>query len=363
MNLLTGDGQHRLGGDSLWSLTKDVRRLAFVGLAKNTGKTVALGQLLCELDQQQVCVGVTSVGRDGEQHDVIDVRIEKPLVRLRAGSLVCTTEGLLRDSALPYELVEDVGIRTALGSVLIARLCADGAVEVAGPSGAQDIRMVSETMLAAGAQQVLVDGAIDRRAASSPAVSDGLVLSTGAVLDPDIERVVAQTREAVDLVRLPEVDDELIYQQAIAHLDSVLIDSGGRALALAHRFALSATEEDIAKLMRQNPDARGIVVRGALCENFLEGLVRGARGRHLEVVVADSTKVFLSSRSCESYRRHGISIAVLRPIRLLAITVNPLAPHSHSLDSVHLRSMLESEIPDIPVLDVLDAMPRLGLLA
>ena len=32
-----------------------------------------------------------------------------------------------------------------------------------------------------GAEQVLIDGAIDRRAASSPAVADGLVMATGAV--------------------------------------------------------------------------------------------------------------------------------------------------------------------------------------
>ncbi len=43
-------------------------------------------------------------------------------------------------------------------------------------------------MFGLGAEQVLIDGAIDRRAASSPAVADGLVMATGAVLNEDIDR-------------------------------------------------------------------------------------------------------------------------------------------------------------------------------
>jgi hypothetical protein len=87
------------------------------------------------------------------------------------------------------------------------------------------------------------------------------------------------------------------------------------------------------------------------------------RGEKIELVVTDSTKVFISNRSSEFYRRLGLTITVLRPMRLLAITVNPLAPHSHSLDSFHLRSMIEREIPDIPVLDVLESVRQLQLVA
>ena len=191
----------------LSELTASTRRLALVGLAKNTGKTEALAALLRELEAAGRRVGVTSVGRDGEERDVIDSRIEKPRVRLPAGSLVATTDGLLRASGIPHELLEDPGMRTPLGRVLIARLQGAGAIEVAGPSAAADVRAVSDAMLAHGAEQVLIDGAIDRRAASSPDVADGLIMSTGAVLDRDIAEVVSQTRDAVELVRLPSVED------------------------------------------------------------------------------------------------------------------------------------------------------------
>ena len=172
----------------LSELTSSSRRLALVGLAKNTGKTETLTVLLRELERAGRVVGVTSVGRDGEEHDVIDARIAKPLVRLRAGSLVASTDELLRASALAYEQLERTDVRTPLGRVLIARVSEPGAVEVAGPSAAAQVREVSDAMLAHGAEQVLIDGAIDRRAASSPEVSDGLVMATGAVLSRSSRR-------------------------------------------------------------------------------------------------------------------------------------------------------------------------------
>ncbi len=55
------------------------------------------------------------------------------------------------------------------------------------------LRAVGDAMLLLGAEQVLLDGAIDRRAASSPAVADGLVMATGAILSEDIEDVVRAT--------------------------------------------------------------------------------------------------------------------------------------------------------------------------
>ena len=55
----------------------------------------------------------------------------------------------------------------------------------------------------------------------------------------------------------------------------------------------------------------------------------------------------------------GVRLRTLRPIALLALTVNPVAPQSHRFDSERLRALLRTEIPDVPVLDVLGpAYPR-----
>ena len=235
----------------LSDLIAPTRRLALVGLAKNTGKTETLAAILRELAERKTCVGVTSIGRDGEQHDVIDARIDKPRIVLQAGSLVASTDALVRASGLAHERLAQTGVRTPLGEVVIARLAERGAVEVAGPSAAEDLREVSEAMLAFGAEQVLIDGSIDRRAASSPAVADGLVIATGAVLSEDIEEVVAATRDAVDLVRLP------------APATARRRERWERASStLERRLVLNAEPAQIAALLREHPEREHVPRRG-----------------------------------------------------------------------------------------------------
>ncbi len=346
----------------LSELTASTTRLALVGLAKNTGKTVALNALLGELESEGRLVGVTSVGRDGEEHDVIDARIDKPLVRLPAGSIVATTDSLLRASGLPHELLEDTGVRTPLGRVLIARLRGAGAIEIAGPSGATDVRAAADAMLAHGAEQVLIDGAVDRRAASSPEVADGLLISTGAILAAELSAVVAQTVDAVDLVRLAPVDQSTHGKRIRALAGDLRADTSvlgseddEQPVELPPRFVLTGEGEQIEQLLDANPTARWLIVAGALPDRFLADLTHAAhrRRRQLTLVVADSTRVFLAKRGPAWYRRQGIRIEVIRPIKLQAITVNPVAPQSHRFDSAQLRAALAAEISEVPIFDVL----------
>jgi hypothetical protein len=335
----------------LADLLAPARTLALVGLAKNTGKTETLAALLRELAAAGTSVGVTSVGRDGEERDVIDERIAKPRVSLVPGSLVATTGALLRASGLAHERLERTGMRTPLGEVVIGRALAQGSVEVAGPSAADDVAAVSERMRELGAERVLIDGAIDRRAASSPAIAEGLVLATGAVLDRDIERVVALTREAVELVRLPAAEG--VAEQAGADGRG---QGGEQTVELARNLVLGADPAMIGALLREHPRANTLLVRGALSESFLEGLLaaRGERaGRELQIVVSNPTHVFLSRRGPSWYGAQGIALRALHTIDLRAITVNPVAPESHRLDSRRLRELLAQAIADVPILDVM----------
>jgi len=234
----------------------------------------------------------------------------------------------------------------------VARLSEAGTVEVAGPSAAADVRAVSDAMLELGAEQVLIDGAIDRRAASSPAVADGLLMATGAVLGKDIAQVVARTADAVDLVRLRRA-----AEQASSGGAGEAPRAGGESVQAERRLVLNAEPVEIAALLSEHPRAGTLIVDGALSERFLEGLLAARReraGRQLRIIVADPTKVFLSRRGPRWYARQGLAIEVRHTIELMAITVNPLAPQSHRFDSLELRELIEAAVSEVPVLDVLD---------
>jgi hypothetical protein len=181
--------------------------------------------------------------------------------------------------------------------------------------------------------------------------------------------VVLQTRDAVDLVRLPNADDGSPAGRRLRELTqgakgcttieasraSMLVDEDLEAVALPPRFVLTSDAEEISQALDANPAARWLTVPGAVPDRFLRSLVHPVhhRRRELVVVVGDPTKVFLWKRGPEWYRRQGVHLQTLNDIRLEALTVNPIAPQSHRFDSAALCALLRETIPELPVFDVL----------
>ena len=327
-------------------------RVALVGLAKNTGKTVALGAILSELEARGETIGVTSIGRDGESFDALDVAIAKPPIRLPAMALVATTDRLLERSGVRAEVPVRTGHRTPLGRVVVARLLERGAVEVAGPVAAQDVGAVVETMRRLGAERVLVDGSIDRRAGASPRLCDGVVMATGAVLSAELDQVAHRTRAAAELLTLAAVADASLHARAAALRTSALLLDDGEATPLDPALVHDRVE-GIVPLLRGREDVRAVVVRGALCEPLLDCIGRARRGASLTVIADDATRAFLGRGTCARHRARGIELAVLDAIPLLAVTTNPVAPLRHRFDAHELRARIAQELPGVPVLDVL----------
>jgi len=327
-------------------------RVALVGLAKNTGKTVTLGAILAELEARGETIGVTSIGRDGEATDAIDEAIAKPPIRLPAMGLVATTEPLLERSGVRAEVPVRTEHRTPLGRVVVARLLERGTVEVAGPVAAQDVGEVVETMRRLGAGRVMVDGSIDRRAGASPRLADGVVMSTGAVLSADLDQLVRRTKAAVDLLTLGAVEDAALRARASESSSSAILLDDGTAIPLDSALVHDRVE-GIVPLLRGRSDVRAVVVRGALCEPLLDQIGRARRGAPLPVIADDATRVFLGRGTCARLRSRGVMLAVLSPIPLLAVTTNPVAPLRHRFDAGELRARIAAELPGVPVLDVL----------
>ncbi|MEU1587132.1 hypothetical protein [Micromonospora sp. NPDC005710] len=341
-----------MSADHLADLVAEAQRVAVIGLAKNTGKTRTLVALLAELHRRDRTVGLTSVGRDGEATDVVDPRITKPRIPLPPGGLVATAEPLLRAAGLPYEVVSRTGYSTPLGRTMIARLPAGGAVEVAGPSSNQGTAEVTAAMRRHGADIVLVDGAINRRAASSPAVADLVLLATGAALHTEFEQVVEQTVAAVEVFALPCSGDPAVYDAAATMTGSVAITGSGAVVPVDRALTLGGAGADLSRLLAGPDGAQHVVLSGALCEAFAEETRRAARGRKVSLVVTDSSKVFLAQRTSDWYRRQNVSIEVLKPTVLAAVTVNPVMPFSHRFDSVALRTELSARLPNLYFCDL-----------
>ncbi len=324
------------------------------GLAKNTGKTVTLNTFISELTQQGVSIGITSIGRDGEVFDVINNQLPKPRISFAPRMLVATSRLLLRQSGLVHEVLTVTPYLTPLGHVVVARVLEEGLLEIAGPGIGERTRRVAEIMLSHGAEKVLIDGAIDRRSASSPVVSDAIVMATGAALGDGIEAIVRETVEAAQRVGIDELADSSIRSKCSAREDSFLLTHGGAVVGLSHTFALMERCEFVSSVCAEHGPISHIVLRGAVCRAFLDGLIEIAGHGDIYVIATDSSKYYIDDRSVSWYERQGIRLRVFKKTKLLAITVNPVYPPYSRLSSLELRRTLEKSIPNVAVRDVMD---------
>ena len=137
------------------------------------------------------------------------------------------------------------------------------------------------------------------------------------------------------------------------HLQALITADGG-VQELPARFALRADGAALAELLPQQAAGSYLLVGGALPERLLEALLELRRRRRElpAVVVHDPTRVFVSSHGVGWYRRQGIALHATRSAPLLALTVNPVAPRSHSFDSRRLREGLSRVLEDVPIVDV-----------
>lgn len=341
---------------SLMEALADARRVVFVGLAKNTGKTVAVTTLIRELAARGKSLGLTSIGRDGEEFDAIRPQVRKPSIFCPAGTLVATTQPLLRRSQAVHEVLVDTDLWTPLGRVVICRLLRGGRCEIAGPSSSAELQIVTEEMLCRGVDCVIVDGSIDRRAASAPPIADAVVVATGAVLGPEIQDVVDATALAFGWATMARAEDPTTRALASASADRSLLVFAEDVIPLPSAFALTVETRDLLPLLgTRTGDEPLFLIGGALPESLLEALLPLGRRNRIRLVVSDPTKVFVRSRTVDWYRRRGVVVQVLQRARLGAVTVNPLKPPSLRFDSKRLcEAIRDGLMHQVPVMDVLD---------
>jgi hypothetical protein len=324
------------------ALPQDARIVAVVGCSKNAGKTTTLNALLAGLDDVPN-PGVLSIGIDGEEADFW-LGVPKPRVEVREGDFVATAEAALAAGTARIEICGRTGGHTLLGDLVVGRVTGSGSVLLAGIRAKDDVRAAVDTLRRLGVTRVLIDGAYQRLAAADPEVSDGTILATGAVLGTTVELVALRTQEFLQRLRVPASD--------IAG-DRVLMN----AARSANRFAFQATPggevvvadspaEPAARRILQSGEAV-IAIPGAVGDDLLLQCAALSAGR-LRLLAQDPTRLFLSAREVAAFqRRHALR--VIRPIRVLAVTVNPFSVLGWTLPREALVEAVRAKADGLPV--------------
>ena len=151
-----------------------IHSLSLIGLSKNVGKTTTTNHLLETLIGEKYYrsdeLALTSLGLDGETTDAL-TGLPKPRYIPQTGLLVATTAELLlkveSEGAQVERLLQLPG-RTALGSVILARILRPGRLIIAGPTLLHDLRNAIDQLERLGTRLSIVDSAINRIGAAAP---------------------------------------------------------------------------------------------------------------------------------------------------------------------------------------------------
>ena len=333
----------------LKDISKKHKTVSIIGMAKNAGKTTALNFLIEEAYDEDIALGITSTGRDGETVDLV-TETEKPKVFLYENTIVSVPTQLFELAEAGLEILSTTEYRTSLGPLYLCRVKDSGYVEIAGPVASSETKKMCDEMLSQGAEFVLIDGAIDRKSVASPDSSDAVILSTGAVLSRDIQKVVRETVHVTEIYNLPVLPVSKVREAIIESFDekNILIIKGSEAEALDVKTGLGRGRE-INEALTEDVDY--VYIPGALTEGMIRDL-DSSKFKRTEFIIKDPTKIFVDAVNWNKLKKKGFKLWVLSNIEICGITVNPFAPEGYSFDSDLLCQKIREALPDIPVIDV-----------
>lgn len=332
--------------------------LAIVGLEKNTGKTETLNYILRHLDGCRRRIAITSIGIDGETVDAV-TRTQKPEITIYPDMIFTTAEQFFLQKHFVAEILDISKEHTVLGRLVTARALTRGKVLL---TGAADTFTLSKNIAnnrRLGVDLTIVDGALSRLSLASPAVTDAMILATGAAFSSNIETLVCKTAFVCKLIELPlftidgitfddegkrlplDTDTELrgVFCLADGHLEDLGVESA---------LSIGNIDNDKVELIKRQ---KVIFVYGILSNRVIDFLIENGAAKGCTIVVKDFSTIFVTDDRYALFVRIGGSIVVLRKTRLVALTVNPTSPQGIVLNSEVLCQRLE-EATGVRVVDV-----------
>lgn len=207
-------------------------------------------------------LAITSIGRDGEDEDVVSGRA-KPRIYVYAGTLLATAENAMRRADALLDVLALSGVRTAFGEIVICRAISDGYIELAGPSSASDLLQIAKLLREIAPPDCLyiIDGALSRRSqAGGGGITQNIILATSGETSAIPSELAEHLAHSLELLSLPELNREqkAMLNEAIEQLPNArvisLADQNGQTLIqkLVLPTLLGGHSSEIAELISDN---------------------------------------------------------------------------------------------------------------
>jgi len=313
-------------------LIKNQKVISMIGMGKNVGKTTVLNYIIKHF-WNQLTLGLTSIGYDGEEIDNI-TRTQKPRIAIPKHTIFATSTIGLEQSRIKYEVLKKTNMMTPLGEIYIVRALTDGQILLTGPSTKSQIKQILKIFQDYKVDLSLIDGAFGKMMQSDSYLADASILSTGTAFHLDIDKLVSET-----IYRVSLYSEDYLYR-GLNFADQ---------LTITVKSALG-NEAEVAKLLTS--EKRVLNLEGALTDKLMMEILRqDLENREFLIVLKNPTMCFLSKEIYQLGITKNIHIKFLETTKILAITVNPVAPTGESIASEELIAAFR-KITNIPVYDV-----------
>lgn len=332
-----------------YELIKNYKRISIIGMEKNVGKTTLLNKLISDIGKKKK-IGLTSIGRDGEDVDVV-TNTDKPRIYVREDSIIATARNCLNKCDITKEILYVTDFNTPMGDIVLVRALSDGYVDIAGPSYNKQVKIVVELMEKFGSELSIVDGALGRKSTAINEVSDATILSTGAALSLDMLKVVEETKKAVYFLKLEEVAEEIKEKVRKFKEEKAILFYKNDEIKILNVDNSIDLSNNLKEYLRKGLEY--FYIRGAITPKVIEAFINN-RGAYEKITILgeDGTKFFLDSSLLNKAKLCEIDFKVLSGINLLFVTTNPHSPLGVDFQKEEFRKRIEKEV-SVPVIDVL----------
>ena len=335
----------------LMEISKNHKTISFIGPDRASGKTTTLKAFLQALKDRRV--GVTSIGTDHQS--IKNPKEDHRLIYISEGTVVATSRNSLNACDTTKEILHTTGIQTPSGEIIIFKAKSAGHVFLAGPSMIADSIRIRDLLFAAGAEFVLIDGAVDRKSSAFPGHTDAIVYTASLFWQGEDCPQDLLTRE-IGTITTPVVEDENLREICLQHTNKAvpyfIVDVTGR---VSFPQKGKTKNELITTLSHFDKDIQAIYIEGALTNSFIAALIKAdkkitARLADTRIIVEDPTKLFVSPSSRLNLLNMFIHLRVLKPIKILAIS---LIPCKTGMDKDQVKNLLKDHADrfHLPVID------------
>jgi hypothetical protein len=196
----------------------------------------------------------------------------------------------------------------------------------------------------------LVDGALSRMSLASPAVTDAMILCTGAACSAQLPELIRRTKFRCSLIDLQQVSASLYDLLFPLHSGVWLLTENGETIKKIAGTVFTLGDD----LEQPFSDNLTVYAAGAVTDRFLKSLCARAHNG-IKLVVRDFSKLFVSTLTYDRFVRKGGSIEVLQKAKLLAVCTNPVSPEGICLNPLLLQEQMQEAL-QLPVYDIVQIM-------